>query len=217
MTPPPSARPPKPTGVIDNPGRPSSNASADPVAAASTATGRSARPLRSWITRRMHGRPGGRRGQAWGSDDGRVTAFTAVFTAAALLFAGLVLDGGLALAAKVRAVGEAQEAARAGAQAIDLDAYRANGTLRLQPDRAATLAHGYLTSTSTSNGTSNGADAGADPGAVVEVSADAVMVTVTTSQSTRLLGLVGIHSIRITGRGTAHPDRGLVTGARSGP
>lgn len=215
MTPPLSAGPPKPTGVIDNPGRPSSNASADPVAAAATATGRPARPQLSWITRRMHGRPGGLRGQAWGSDDGRVTAFTAVFTAAALLFAGLVLDGGLALAAKVRAVGEAQEAARAGAQAIDLDAYRANGTLRLQPDRAATLAHGYLTSTSTS--TSNGADAVADPGAVVEVSADAVTVTVTTSQSTRLLGLVGIHSIRITGRGTAHPDRGLVAGARSGP
>jgi hypothetical protein len=213
MTPPPSAGPPKPTGVIDNPGRLSSNASADPVAAAATATGRSAGPLRSWITRRMYGRPGGRRGQAWGSDDGRVTAFTAVFAAAALLFAGLVLDGGLALAAKVRAVGEAQEAARAGAQAIDLDAYRASGTLRLQPDRAATLARGYLTSTSTGNG----ADAGADPGAVVEVSADAVTVTVTTSQSTRLLGLVGIHSIRITGRGTAHPDRGLVAGTRSGP
>lgn len=215
MTPAPSARSHKPTDATDNPGRPTRSSSAIPTAMASTAAGQSVeRPLGPWSARRMHDRRVDRPGLVWGSDDGRVTAFTVVFTAAALLFGGLVLDGGLALAAKVRAVGEAQEAARAGAQAIDLGAYRANGTLRLQPDRAAALARGYLAGTTTS---SNGADTGADPGAVVEVSGDAVTVTVTTSQSTRLLGLVGVHSIRVTGTGTAHPDRGLVAGAWGGP
>ena len=64
---------------------------------------------------------------------GRVTAFVVVITTACLLFAGLVLDGGLALAAKTKAIGQAQEAARAGAQALDLATYRANGKARLDP------------------------------------------------------------------------------------
>lgn len=154
-----------------------------------------------------------RPGLAWGSDEGRVTAFTVVFAAAVLLFAGLVLDGGLALAAKVRAVGEAQEAARAGAQAIDLGAYRADGTLRLDPDRAAALARGYLTGAHTA-GTGTGTGPAA---AAVTVSGDSVTVTVSATQSTRLLGLVGVHSIRVTGTGTAHPDRGPAAGGGAGP
>jgi len=44
-----------------------------------------------------------------------------------MLVAGLVIDGGLGLAAEVRATDEAQSAARAGAQAIDLAAYRQAG------------------------------------------------------------------------------------------
>src|SRR6266496_3713638 len=78
---------------------------------------------------------------------GRVTAFVVIMVTAILLFAGLVLDGGLALAAKVRALGEAQEAARAGAQEIDLAAYRADGTLRLAPQQASAAARNYLAAT----------------------------------------------------------------------
>lgn len=140
----------------------------------------------------------------WGEDSGRVTAFTVVIVAVVLLFAGLVLDGGLALAAKVRALGQAQEAARAGAQAIDLSAYRATGALRLDPDRAAALARGYLAAAHTS-----GAEA-------VTVAGDTVTVTLTVAQPTRLLGLVGVRSIQVTGTGSAHPDRGA-TGVGAGP
>src|SRR5437879_13812394 len=77
-------------------------------------------------------------------DDGRVTAFVVIMTTAVLAFSGLVLDGGLALAAKVRAIGEAQEAARAGAQAIDLSAYRSTGALQLVPAEASIRARNYL-------------------------------------------------------------------------
>jgi len=139
--------------------------------------------------------------RGWGEDSGRVTAFTVVIVAAVLLSAGLVLDGGLALAAKVRTVGQAQEAARAGAQAIDLSAYRATGTLRLDPDRAATLARGYL------------ADAHTGGAEAVTVVGDIVTVTLTVAQPTRLLGLVGVRSIHVTGTGSAHPDRGPAAGA----
>jgi hypothetical protein len=137
-------------------------------------------------------------------DSGRVTAFTVVIATTVLLFAGLVLDGGLALAAKVRAIGQTQEAARAGAQAIDLTAYRTDGTLRLDPDRAATLVRAYL-SGSHAAGTAN-----------VTVGGDTVTVTISTAQPTRLLGLVGVGSIHLTATGSAHPDRGPVAGTQAG-
>src|SRR5689334_19674784 len=76
--------------------------------------------------------------------NGRVSAYVVITAVAALAFGGLVLDGGLALAAKVRAMGQAQEAARAGAQEIDLAAYRADGTLRLEPSQAFAAAQNHL-------------------------------------------------------------------------
>jgi Flp pilus assembly protein TadG len=140
-------------------------------------------------------------------DGGRVTAFFVVLSTAVMLFAGLVLDGGLALAAKVRAIGAAQEAARAGAQAIDLGAYRTDGTLRLDPDRAAALARAYLADAVISRSDPTGT---ALSGLTVEVVVvgDTVTVTVGVSEPTQLLGLVGISSIRVSGTGSAHPDRG---------
>lgn len=128
-------------------------------------------------------------------DSGRVTGFVVIVVTAALLFAGLVLDGGLALAAKVRAIGEAQEAARAGAQEIDLAAYRASNSLRLVPERASAAAHDYL--------------AAAGHTGTVSVAGNTVDVTVTISQPTQLLGLTGIGSITVTGTGRAEPRRGI--------
>ena len=62
-----------------------------------------------------------------------VTAFVVIFTFALLLLAGLVIDGGLTLAARVQAIDEAQAAARAGAQAIDLPLFRSTGQIVLDP------------------------------------------------------------------------------------
>lgn len=128
-------------------------------------------------------------------DDGQVTVFLVIIVVAVVMFAGLVLDAGLALAAKVRAIGEAQEAARAGAQALDLAAYRAHGTVRLIPDQARTRAVGYLASTGDSG--------------TVSATADTVTVRVTAHQPTQLLGLIGIGSLTVVGSGTAHPTRGI--------
>jgi hypothetical protein len=126
---------------------------------------------------------------------GRVTAFVVVFVTAVLLFAGLVLDGGLALAAKVRAMGEAQEAARAGAQEIDLVAYRADGTVRLLPQQASAAAQRYL--------------AAAGHTGAVSIAGTTISVSVTVSQPTQLLGLIGIGSITVTGSGQAQPQHGV--------
>jgi len=136
-----------------------------------------------------------RRGRGPHGDGGQVTAFIVVFAAAVVLFAGLVLDGGLALSAKVRAIDEAQEAARAGAQALDLAAYRHNGTVQLVPAQARALAQRYLLSTR---------DAG-----TVTLTGDTVTMTITAYQHTQLLRVVGLHTLTVTGIGSAHPVRGV--------
>lgn len=129
-----------------------------------------------------------------------MTAFVVVLTIGILALAGLTLDGGLALSAKVRANGQAQAAARAGAQAIDLSAYRSTGTLQLVPAQAVADAQGYLATVGASGS--------------VTVSGDTVTVTVTATQGTQLLGLVGISSLTVHGTGSAHPQRGVVTVSR---
>lgn len=133
----------------------------------------------------------------WAGEDGRVSAFVLVFTIGILALAGLTLDGGLALAAKVRANGQAEAAARAGAQAIDLGSYRANSRLELVPEQAIGNARRYLASIGATG--------------TVTVSGDTVMVTVTTTQRTQLLGLIGMTSLSIHGQGRAHPQRGVRT------
>src|SRR6202035_3782558 len=80
-------------------------------------------------------------------EEGMVTAFVVIFTFALLLLAGLVIDGGLTLATRVQAINEAQAAARAGAQQINLPLLRATGQVALQRDQAAQAAHTYLAAT----------------------------------------------------------------------
>jgi hypothetical protein len=133
----------------------------------------------------------------WRADEGRVTAFIVVLVVGILALAGLTLDGGLALAAKVKANGEAQAAARAGAQAVDLSAYRNTGTLQLLPGQAVADAQNYLAVVGASG--------------TVTVSGDTVTVAITATQDTQLLGLVGISSLTVHGTGSAHPQRGVVT------
>lgn len=129
---------------------------------------------------------------------GRVTAFVVILTSACLLFAGLVLDGGLALSAKVRAIGHAEEAARAGAQKLVLTAYRDNSVVRLAPAAARTAASQYLSAVG-AQGT-------------VTVANNTVTVSVTASQPSQLLGLIGVAAISVSGTGHARPEQGQLGG-----
>lgn len=162
-----------------------------------TRQGRHARPTRcsQWWGRKV-GWWQAHRSVWWAADEGRVTAFVVVLTIGILALAGLTLDGGLALAAKVKANGQAEAAARAGAQAIDLDAYRSSNHLQLVPAQAVADAQRYLASVGASG--------------AVAVSDDTVTVTITASQPTQLLGMVGISSLSVHGEGHAHPQRGVV-------
>ena len=133
---------------------------------------------------------------------GQVAAFVAVFALALVFLAGLVVDGGAALAAKRRAMNEAEGAARAGAQALDLDAYRRGGTYTLDPDAARDAALSYLART------------GHAEGAEVAVAGERVSVSVRFDQPMTILGAGGVGSVSVSGTGTARSVRGVVSEGR---
>lgn len=123
------------------------------------------------------------------ADRGTVTAFTVIWLAAALALAGLVLDAGLAVSTKVNARAVANAAARAGARELDLAALRINGIIRIDQTKARTAAAGWI--------------ARAGLHGTVTVTANTVTVSVTTSQPTQLLDLIGIRSIPVHAKATA--------------
>lgn len=129
----------------------------------------------------MTGRVGGERGT--------VTAFVASFTVALLAVAGLVVDGGYLLAARQRAYDEADAAARAGAQAIDVEALRAGGRASVTTTEAQRRVDEYLRDTGHEG--------------VVEVNGDQVTVRITYEQSLVLLNTFGAGPVTIEATGTA--------------
>jgi Flp pilus assembly protein TadG len=131
----------------------------------------------------------------WRAEQGQLSAFVLVLLIGLLALAGLSLDGGLALASKVRAGGQAESAARAGAQALDLTAYRATGEVRLDPVAARELALRYLASIGATG--------------TVAVAGDTVTVEVTATYRTQLLSLAGVEDIRTHGHAAAHPQLGI--------
>ena len=127
---------------------------------------------------------------------GQVTAFVVMFSLVLFFVAGLVVDGGFMLAARERAINDAEGAARAGAQAIDLPEYRRSGKVVLDRPAAVAAAQAYLAAsgaTGTANATGN-----------------TVTVDLQRQQSLRILGLVlGSDSVTVKGHGQADAVRGV--------
>ena len=126
---------------------------------------------------------------------GTVTAFVVIFSFALFLLAGLVIDGGLTLAARIQAIDEAQAAARAGAQAVDIALFRSTGEVVLDAAQAKGDAQSYLAATGHSG--------------TVQVNGDNVDVTVSITQPMQILGIGGIGSLTVTGRGNATAEHGV--------
>ena len=131
---------------------------------------------------------------------GTVTATVVIFTVALLAVVGLVYDGGQVLAARRRAFNHAEAAARAGAQALDLDMVRATGgdvMVDVAGARRRALAH---------------LAAAGHSMASVSVDGDLVRVEVVVEQPTAILGAIGIGSVTVEGAGEARAVPGIVTG-----
>ena len=106
-----------------------------------------------------------------------------------LMIIGLAVDGGAKVQATQRANAVADEAARAGGQALDRGA-ALSGEVTLDIAAAVAAAQAYL--------------AAADvPGSVAVLDGDTLLVTTTVTQDTVLLDLVGISTMTVTGSSTA--------------
>jgi len=130
-----------------------------------------------------------------GDDAGQVTPFVVILVIALLALAGLVLDAGLALSAKVQALDAAQAAARAGAQELDLNIYRTTGQARLNPTAATNAAQAWLA-------------AAALDGTASATTTD-VTVTVYRTQRTQLLHLIGVSTLNVSATATATAVQGV--------
>ncbi len=133
------------------------------------------------------------------SERGSLTLMLAVLMVALLALAGLVIDGGRKLNQSASAYAIAQEAARAGAGMVDRSAAYRSGTFRVDEGEALAAARAYLTGAGYS-------------GSVTPDGSQRIRVTVTVTQPTLVLSLIGIDAMTSTGSAVAS----LVTGV-TGP
>jgi len=122
-----------------------------------------------------------------------------LFVALAAL-AGIVVDGSAKLEADQDSVALAQEAARAGATTVDESTAYSSGSFVVDQQQALDAARSYLVS------------AGYTHYTVAAEGATAIQVSVTVTEPTRLLSLIGVDSFKCTGTATAS----LVTGVARG-
>ena len=136
------------------------------------------------------------RGRRCRTDEGSATLWMVFGTIIIFAVCGLVFDGGTLISAKSDAINNAEEAARAGAQAVDVGTVLTSGGVgRLDPAEATARAKAFL----------------ARNGWIGTVTADttSVTVTVTRSQFMTFLQTFGVGTRTITGTATARPQQGF--------
>jgi len=132
------------------------------------------------------------------NESGSVSAFVVLLLVALFALMGLVIDGGSAIAARQAATDEAEQAARAGAGALSVDALR-SGSVQIDPSAAVARAEAFTV-------------AAGHPGTAV-VSAGVVTVKVHYRIPTDILGMVGITTLPVSGTASAVDVRGVTQGS----
>lgn len=125
-------------------------------------------------------------------DEGSMTLFTTIVLGTLMLFAAVSLDLGAALNAKIQALHAASEAARMGAQKLDLPALHSGQVRVLDPEQAKAAAQRFLMA-SGATGT-------------VTATMTSVAVHAIDRQRTWILSIVGIDTIAMTADATASPE-----------
>jgi len=129
----------------------------------------------------------GHRGSG-GDDDGYAAVMFAGILVAVMTAIGLLVDGSIALAAHRQANNEAEQAARAAAQAIDARGFTSGQALAIDPAAARSAAAAYLAGTG-------------DVYTVDVTGPREITVTVTVTAKTRFLGIVGVGTVTAVGTG----------------
>jgi Flp pilus assembly protein TadG len=133
------------------------------------------------------------------AEAGFVSLYVVVITIGLLAMAGLVIDGGNAITAREQAVDAAQQASRAGADALSADSLRGNPSRLSASPAAAQAAANRVLQTVGLTGS-------------VSVDGDNVTVTVVVHKSTTILSAFGLNDISGRATATATALHGTTTG-----
>jgi Flp pilus assembly protein TadG len=134
-------------------------------------------------------------------DRGSVGVYVVALTLGMLVMAGLVLDGGAAFAARGAAATAAQQAARAGADALDPLSLRSTDPTGVTVNAAAArIAASRALAAAGATGT-------------IQIDGTAVTVTARISRPSYVLSVVGVDRLTGTGSFTAVPVHGTTTGS----
>lgn len=133
---------------------------------------------------------------------GQAIVWTAVMLPLFVAIVGLAADGGLVFSARRELQNVADSAARAGAQQIDVRAYRESRgrTVVLDGAAARRITAEYA------------ADQGASRNIRIEVEPSRVQVGLSLDAPTTFLRLVGIETVRVTAAATAEVRHGIERG-----
>ena len=133
------------------------------------------------------------------SERGAVSVLVIGIAIALFVMAGLVVDGGNAINARQKISDDVEQAARAGADQIDVLALRQGGVIVVLDARARTAAQSYLVRL------------GYDPSRIgVDVAGNEVTVSAEDTISTQLLTLIGRNTFEVAGIATARPAAGII-------
>jgi hypothetical protein len=138
------------------------------------------------------------------SEAGSATIFLLAIIPVVVILLGLVYDGGEAYTAHTRALNLAEQAARTGAQEVDLATVRAGGPYRLNRPRAIHAATAFLAGSGLRGGQVRVI---ADP----QTGGDAVQVSVPWSVTTSFLGIIGKPTIGGTATASARDAAGVTS------
>lgn len=146
--------------------------------------------MTAWVTRRL--------GAVGRDDRGAASVFVIGLIVVLMVVAGLVVDGGRAINARAALSDDAEQAARAGANRLDLVTLRDTGDVRIDPDAAEAAARDFLLVRGYTND-----EIGTD--------ADAERVRVQLEQDvpTQLLSLILINTFHVSGGATARAAVGI--------
>jgi Flp pilus assembly protein TadG len=133
------------------------------------------------------------------AEAGFVSLYVVVITVGLLAMAGVVIDGGNAIAAREQAVDAAQQASRAGADALSPDSLRGSPTGLTASPAAAQAAANRILETAGVTGT-------------VNIDGDNVTVMVVVHKSTTILSAFGLNDISGRATATATALHGTTTG-----
>ena len=131
-------------------------------------------------------------------DEGAIAAFVLLVLVGLVVLLGLVVDGGAALTARQAAEVEAEQAARAGAGAVSVDALRA-GYVQIDPAAAGTAAEQFTV-------------ASGHPGTAA-VTGGVVTVKISYEVPTDILGIIGVDQLRVSAAASAVDVNGVARGA----